>query len=246
MAYDLSKNAGAGLDTIVSSESMPLIKILQDLSAEIRTSHPDHEAKKIEGAKSGDLIFLKDRTLLAQPLQVIPIAQDTVYVEWKPKNQGGGVVGHHDATIVSHPDYKKDGWKESLGDNSLKYTIMVLVRFLVDGEWEQGLISFDGGFLKKIRGWNTAIANFKYPDAMKLDFAPPMFARKYEVSTEIDTNANGDTYFSWAIKPVEGGILDPKKDEDLLNLCNQTFESRQGALPESGATKQLVDDNNPY
>ena len=254
MAYDLSKNAGQGVDEMEKSESMPLLKIIQDMSAEVKVSHPDHEVKRIEGLKAGDIMFLGDRSKIESPLVVIPVAQDTVYVEWKPKKEGGGIVGQHDASILTHPNYKKgegaNKYKEFLGSNDLKKTIYTLLRFQRGEEWELGLIAFSGGSLKKVRAWNTAIANFKYPDAMKLDFAPPMFARKYEISTFIDSNDSDDTYYNWAIKPIEGGILDPKKDEAILTLCDETYSSRQGALPDNSQptapVAQIVDDEAPF
>ena len=120
--FDLTQTAGAGMDSIEKSESMPLIKILQDASAEVKTSATDHEEKKIDGNKAGDIVFLGDRTILDKPINVIPVSQETVWVEWIPKKSGGGIAGQHGAEIMLHPNYRKgEGQNKNLSEISLSF-----------------------------------------------------------------------------------------------------------------------------
>lgn len=252
--FDLSAVSGQGLDDIEKPNSMPLLKIIQDGSAEVKKSHKDHQKKTMPGVEPGSIAFLKDHCVIPQPLEVIPIAQETAYVEWKPKAQGGGIVGHHTQEILLNKLYKKgtgeNKYKEYLGDNELKKTVYVLVKFKKEGEWVDGIISFSGGSLSKIRGWNTVISNFRYTEEAYKNIVPPMFARIYEVSTVVEPAKDGTTYYNWNIVPMEHGTLDPKKDGALLGACNAAYKARVNALPE---VKQLADatidadsSENPY
>ncbi|MDV7392898.1 hypothetical protein RZS08_16125, partial [Arthrospira platensis SPKY1] len=90
--FDPTKVAGIGMEELDSGSSMPLIKILQKGSAEVDQDHPDHGKKGIQGARTGNLVFVPEAKILPQPLTIIPLARKSLYEEWRPKKAGGGRV----------------------------------------------------------------------------------------------------------------------------------------------------------
>jgi len=68
MAFDITTVAGKGTENLDSGSAMPFIRILQDMSPQLKKQKDEY----IEGAESGDLFFNKNKTVVQQPAQIIP------------------------------------------------------------------------------------------------------------------------------------------------------------------------------
>ena len=71
MAFDISTVAGQGTENLDSGgSSLPFIKILQDLSPQLKAQKDEY----IEGSKSGDLMFAKKhmQSIIDQPARIVP------------------------------------------------------------------------------------------------------------------------------------------------------------------------------
>lgn len=240
--FDITKVLGAGTDTIDKGVlGMPFIQIIQSGSPETNRTHAKHEEKKIPGSQPGDIFFVPTRKVLTQPLCVIPLAFHTLYTEWKPRNQGGGIVGNQPLGVVTSRGYRKgaagtpDQYKEWLGDNELKLTVLTSVQFLNGTEWVKGLISFNSTQLKPARLWQKHILNLRYPDMP--DAQPPVFCAMWKLSTEPDSNDQGG-WFGWSI--VFDHMLDPVGEQALLESAFTGHQAEQIKLP-STATPALTE-----
>ena len=122
MAFDISTVAGQGTENLDSGgSSLPFIKILQDLSPQLKAQKDEY----IEGSKAGDLMFAKTQDIIDQPARIIPCYTKSIYTEWIPRARGGGFVGNHGLNVVSNPNYEKGRerqYDEWLGENELKFT----------------------------------------------------------------------------------------------------------------------------
>jgi hypothetical protein len=234
---DISKYAGVGQETIVQQESMPLIKILQDMSPEVNPRKDGY----IEGAQAGDLLFNKDKSLLGNSVNIIPLASKPVYVEWKPRDQGGGMVATHPLTITADPRYKKVEYTETLGDNDLIYTTYWCVLMQVGDEWEKALIAMTKTQLKVSRKLSGEIAKFRYDG--QADVQPPTFARVYELSTVLEKNKADQEFFNFDVKPVQ--VIE---DEALLDSAFASYNTAISELPAPDAQPALADggEEDPY
>jgi hypothetical protein len=240
MAYDPSQHAGAGQENLDESSSMPLLHIIQALSPQLKKK----DDKFIEGASMGDIFLASTGEVLAQPLRVIPINIKTLYVEWVPKSQGGGLVGMHDLAIVESPLYeqgrkgKAEGVKtydEWLGENELKYTAYWFLKVEVNGEWVDAMLALTSTQLKVHRKLQTDVKKFRYP---KLDIVPSLFARSFELTAVEETNKRDEDYFNFQFSnPV---VLDFKKDEALLNLCGDCYKESALLLPSASAPQAAI------
>ena len=219
MAFDIAKVSGQGMENLDSGSSMPFVRILQDLSPQLKKQKDEY----VEGAESGDLFFAKTKSVLQRPLEVVPVYTKSVYTEWIPRNKGGGYVATHPLTIVSSSKYEKGRerqYDEWLGENELRFTTYWFVLINVDGAWEQAIIPFTSSQLRVSRKLTTDINRFKY-DGEHSSIVPPLYAQKWQLSTVLETSKNGDDYYNFEFsKPA---VLDFEADEDLLDNASKAY-----------------------
>lgn len=241
MSFDLKKALGVGTDTIDRSVlGQPFLQIVQKGSPEFDDSHPEHSNKKIVGAKPGDIFCTVDRRILPQPVTVVPVAQATYYTEWKPRTAGGGFLGNHPLTVTGSQRYRKgqagtpDENKEWLGENELKFTITFVVMYLDGEKWKRGILTFNSTQLKHARKWAKQILGLRYeqfPDA-----EPPIFAARWKLSTENDSNDKGG-WKAWKIELDR--MLSPEGDAALMTEAFDMHAKEAPQLLSVSAVKQL-------
>lgn len=217
MAYDIAKVSGMGTENLDSGSALPFVRILQDLSPQLKSNKDEY----VEGSKAGDLFFNKTKCVLANPLNIIPVYTKAVYTEWIPRNKGGGYVASHPLTVVSDPSYEKGRerqYDEWLGENELRYTSYWFILAEIDGSWEEAIIPFTSSQLKVSRKLTGDINRFRYEQDKSI--IPPLFAQKWQLKTVMETSKNNDDYWNFEIS--DNVVLDFEADEDLLTLAEQT------------------------
>ena len=154
---------------------MPFIRILQDLSPQLKKQKDEY----VEGAESGDLFFAKTKDLLPKPVEIIPCYTQSVYTEWVPRSKGGGFVATHPLTITSNPSYERGRerqYDEWLGENELRFTTYWFVLVKIGEDWDKAIIPFTSSQLRVSRKLVSDINRFRYEDA-KIN--PPLFAQNW-------------------------------------------------------------------
>lgn len=225
MAFDPTQVDGAGHDQLEKSSTLPIIRIIQDQSPEINKRKEEY----IDGAEAGDLLWNLDKSILARPLEFVPVGGVSLYTEWTPKDEGGGFHGYHPLTIVNHPDYEKGRKKkhdEWLGQHELKYTRYECILAFIHGEWKRALLAMTSTQLHVARKLSQEIAKFRYPG---LAVIPPVFARKWKLSTVLEKTTSDQEYFNFKIDNPE--VLDFTTDEKLLNMANEASKTARASLP---------------
>lgn len=239
MVYDPTKYAGAGAECIEETDlGLPILNIIQTGSAEFDTTNKKHEEKKIEGCQPGDVFLISKRMLVSRPISFVPIWKDTLYVEWKSRNSGGGFVGTHQLTIAADVNYTKEGNKEFLGDNELHYTTYFFGIVKIDEEtFEKVVIPFKSTQLKKARTMSAMINQFMegmgYAEqgeefAKWADVKPSFFARSFRLNTKLEDKGD-DTWFGWNIDVEK--VLHPEEDGPLLELAAISQAEAKVSLP---------------
>lgn len=229
MSFDLTQTTPAQEEELEESSSLPLIRVLQDNSPQVNSRKEEY----IEGAKAGMFLFNATKEVMEGPLEIVPVGQKACYVEWKPKTAGGGIVAHHDLTIINDPLYEKGRDKskpylEYLGENDLVRTSYWCILVNIGGEWQNAILAMTSSQLRVARKWSQQIRTFKYDGKLK-DIAPPMFARKWELTTRLEKNASGDEYFNFVI--ANPSVLDTTKDEALLTQAFEGSKTAKAELP---------------
>lgn len=248
MSFDISKYAGAGTEELESSSSMPLLNIIQSNSPQLISQKDQF----IEGSKAGDIFYAPTQEVVEQPIRFVPSAFRTLYVEWKPRNQGGGIVGMHPLTIKTDPRYAqgKDParpYKESLGENDLEKTTYVLGTIEINGTMTPAMVALKSAGLRAARQLQGDIRKFRYADT---DIAPPVFAQSWAIVAKYEESKDGDPYYNWEFK--EPQVLDFEADEALLTEAAGLASEADSVLPSAMVAQAptpaalTVDDDTPY
>lgn len=215
VGYDYGDSAGAGFEgTGADDLSIPFLGILQ-------ANSPQVEEKNPEGSESGMLFNTVTRELVPGDEGVIflPCHKEMSYVEWVPRNKGGGFVGLHDADseevkqAIADNDGKRIG-KLKIGDNELVETHYVYGLMLdEDGRETIGfaVISFTSTKIKPFRDWITAMYTLKGK--------PPIFANRARIRTIKQQNEHG-TFYNFQVDPFAPtwakSLINPADEEALL------------------------------
>lgn len=193
---------------------IPFLTILQSKSPEVDEAHPEHEALTIAGAKAGCIINTLSRELLYSPktdgcIDFVPCLHQKMYVEWKPRDQGGGFVRMH-----SNPDIlgecRRNDRNQDIHKNGnlIATTSYFFGLYRGAGEWSKAIIAMTSTQLKKSRFWLNLMASIKLDKADGSKFTPPMFSHKYCITTVPESNEKGN-WFGWKIE--NGGMLQARE-----------------------------------
>lgn len=236
MAFDITTVAGQGTENLDTGSALPFIRILQDLSPQLKKQKEEY----VEGAESGDLFFAKTKSILNKPVEIIPCYTSSVYTEWVPRAKGGGYVGTHPLTITSNPNYEKGRermYDEWLGENELRFTTYWFVLVNIDGVWDKAIIPFTSSQLRISRKLVSDINRFRYEDT---SINPPLFAQKWTLDTVLETSKNGDDYYNFSFS--SNTPLDLEQDEDLLNMAAESYAAAVDTpLLQTEESPRLVD-----
>ena len=231
-------DAGSGLENIGAEDvTIPRLKILQALSPEVNK----HDGKYVEGAASGDIINTVSSTLYNDdnPLVVLPVAYKRLFLEWTPRESGGGLVAQHEDPEILSKTTKNDMYQDVLENGnyiqtSATHFVLVINK---DGGYDTAMISMAGTPLKRARTWNSMMASVKMKQGDKV-FTPPSFSHKYTLSCVQESNDRG-TWFGWGINA--SGVI--TKDEMSYYEAAKTFAEQVGGinLSQTSATTETAD-----
>ena len=225
--FDYGEQDTGWEDTDLSEMQIPFLNILQSNSPEVENEDPS-------GAKPGMLFNSVTRELFdgKQGVVFIPChKQGPVYVEWIPRNRGGGYVGIHEATSeavtkatpVVDQETGRPTRRLRHGDNELIETNYVYGHLLNEkGDESIGIaaLSFTSTKLKPYRSWMTALW-MQRP-------RPPIFANRARIVTVKEERPAG-TYYNYRIAPFDktwaASLINPNTHEALLAEAQELRES---------------------
>ena len=214
---DYGDDFGAGTDDIGRDEAgIPFLKILQAQSPEV--IGPDG---KIEGAAAG--LFLNTGTEeMTKSVTIVPALRQHVFVEWRSKKQGGGIIAIHQPgtemieaalaenarAIASGDPSKKRQGKMRFGEfytpdgNELVETFYVYSVVLDENDAPAGfvVVPFSSTGIKHYK--KKFINRVRYcmvDDGSGRKKNPPMFAHRVTLSTAQESNDDG-TWFNFSIQ----------------------------------------------
>ena len=208
---DILEFAGEGATFDSSEMQIPFIRILQAMSPQLKK----REAEYIEGAEQGDMFNTGtgDKFKGEDGIIVLPCYQTVKYLEFVPRDLGGGFQGEISPTDPVLQKTTRNGSKEILpnGHELVKSDQHFCLVIDADGITQPVVIDMKSTQLKVSRRWKTKIAmqKVKHPKtgAMVL---PPLFATQWKFTTVEESNDQG-SWFNYAIEKI--GLVN---DRDLL------------------------------
>ena len=198
IAEDSKTASGFGALNLARDTAIPYISILQSGSPQLNPS----KAEYIETAKAGQLYNTVTQEAMDE-LNVIPVFYHLRYVEWKPREQGGGFIASHSADSGILGQATRDPMTNKYvlqNGNHIVQTAYHYVLVLSNEGYQNAVISMASSQLKKSRRWNSLMLSqkIKGPSGM---FTPPTYAFTYKLSTVSESNDRG----SWFGFQVEKG-----------------------------------------
>ncbi len=185
---------GMGLSTDAADNLVPIVKLLQPLSPELDRS----DSRYVEGAVAGDILLPNaPHPLLssAEGLPFLPSYQWHDYVEWIPREQGGGIVGRSktrppEARRVIDPKRPKaQKWVMPSGNESSETISFAGFAVTQDGHLPF-VLPFKSSGLSVARAWMTAMRYKKDEQGRET----PIFGQVWKLSTVQQKNTMGSWY----------------------------------------------------
>ena len=191
-ASDMMADAGLGFENVSANDvAIPYLKILQALSPELRG------VTKVAGAEEGLIINTVTGQLMKEG-RVIPCAFKKSYVEWTPREAGGGLVKEHtDEKILERTKKNERGQDVLPNGNLIVTTAYHYVMVVSDGGFERALLAMSSTQLKKSRRWLGQMMSLQVKVGDKT-FTPPPFSHSYHLGTGMETK-DTNSWYGWLI-----------------------------------------------
>ena len=232
---DIFDMAGEGAAFDSSEMQIPFLRVLQALSPQLNKKKPEY----IEGAAQGDMFntVTGDYYGGEAGVMVIPCYQTTKYLEFVPRDMGGGFKGELASTNPALQQTTRQGSKEILpnGNELVKSDQHFCLVVLEDGSFQPVVVDMKSTQLKVSRRWKTQIAmqKVKNPKTGML-VTPPVFATMWRLYAAEETNDKG-SWSTWGVERI--GLVE---NRDLLLEAKSFRDSIAAgevkAAPEEGVS----------
>tara|TARA_R110002020_G_scaffold474170_1_gene704832 strand:+ start:4127 stop:4906 length:780 start_codon:yes stop_codon:yes gene_type:complete len=241
---DIFESAGEGASFDSSEMQIPFVRLIQALSPQISKKKPEF----IEGASQGDAFNTVTKEFWdgEQGLTVVPCFQTTKYLEFVPRESGGGFQGEIAPDDPLIQQATRTGAKEILpsGNELVKSDQHFCLIVGEDGSFQPAIIDMKSTQLKVSRNWKTMIAMQKVDHPTKGKVTPAVFATKWKLSSIEQSNDKG-TFANWQVEKI--GLVD---NRDLL-MEAKAFRSSVAAgevkaAPEESPSSAVNGDEIPF
>ena len=233
-------DANGGAQNIEQEDlALPFLKVLGQLSPEINKKN----GRYVEGAEPGMILNSVTKKLYDgdKGINVIPCAYERKYLEWKPRELGGGLVGMHSIDDPIVRTTKRDQMNKDILPNG-NYLENTASHFVVTTGEDAGtgLISMTRTQLKVSRTWNSMMMSIKLQGKNGL-FTPPTFSHIYNLKSVQMTNDKG-TWFGWDINKIG-----PVTDNNVYSLAKDFAEKiGKGEIEVKHDSDTVVTEKSPY
>jgi len=211
---DLRGDAGSGFEDVRSTDLvLPFWKLLQSAGNETKKSEPEY----IKGATEGMWLDTVTKRLY-RDIIVVPCKMVTHYIEWRKRNEGGGLIKNHgtDRAILDQTHRDEKTGKDTLPNGHEVITTATWFCLVIGGKeintavtddpgteielLTRAVITFQSTALKASRGWVSLAQALKLRDPKtNQQYQPPMFAMTYMLGVVGTRNDAG----SWVLPVVK-------------------------------------------
>jgi hypothetical protein len=212
----LDEFAGAGISVAQEDNLMPFLGIIQKNSPQINKK----QEKYIPGTEAGMLFNTATRVFYPAEDEekdtgflCIPITYSKQYVEWVPRDSGGGYVASHDAPPSDTRSVQVDGRDRLVRDNG-NQIVETMYHLVLDAEnFLPVVLAFTSTNLSVSRQWMTLRRQIMIPNSNK---PAPAFSRVYRIGTVYKQR---DTYDWYSFKVTDKGWV----SKEALQVAKESF-----------------------
>lgn len=186
--FDYGDDAGSGHENIDQSHyQIPFLVLLQKISPQCEDEDSGHKPGMIWNSVSEESVSGSDG------LVFVPVKVDRKFVEWRPRDAGGGFVGHHEPSsdLVKHAvaTAERFGKNKTTDGNDLVETYYV---YAVLENGDGVLIAFTSTKIKAYRRWISRLSKIRV--GKNRDQKPPLWAFRTRVTSAKRQNEQGTYY----------------------------------------------------
>jgi len=192
---EITASAGEGTTFDSSEMQIPFIRIIQALSPQVQKKDP----KFIAGADQGDAFntVTNEHWNGDDGLIVVPCYQETKFLEFVPRDSGGGFMGELEPNNPDIQKTERKGAKEVLpnGNELVKSDQHYCLVLDENGMMQPAIVDMKSSQLKVSRRWKTQIAmqKIQHPKTKAL-LTPAVYATMWKLTTIQESNDQG-TWF---------------------------------------------------
>jgi hypothetical protein len=233
-------------ETRTDDMAVPFLRILAQLSPQVNK----REGAYVEGAEAGMVFNTVSNKVYdgEQGVLVVPCYYNRRFVEWAPREKGGGYFGsfHPDDPITQTTTKNERGEDVLPSGNLLTNTAQFFVILIDEDGPQRCLITMSSTQLRKARKWVTQM-NSLTSVGKNGTFVLPMMSHKYQLTTVAESNDKG-SWFGWDIHKV--GMLDLSQERDLFDMAVEFAKSVKAGEVEVKETPETpqkqADDDSPF
>ena len=191
---------GTGLEDTSSDDfAIPFLQLLQALSPQLNKN----DGKYVKGAEQGNIFntVTGDVADGDEGLIVVPCYYNKKYLEWAPRESGGGLINTHDSRDILTKTVKNERGQFVLENgNYINETahFYVMVCDADETEWTQAVIAMTSTQLSKARKWVSQMKQRRVKNSAGSMVEAPMFLFKYRLKTVAEQNDRG-SWYGWSI-----------------------------------------------
>ena len=255
----LEEYAGQGLDDLDQSDrSIPFVKVLEKNSPEIES---------LEGAKPGMFVNTATNELF-DSIRFVPACREHNFVEWKPIDQGGGLIASYGILEKISQWAKTQRGKISLKNGNDLVETFYLYGLLLpeedsDGEPTPAVISFTSTRIRAYKSIVNRSDSIMLRGASGRKFKAPWFCHVWRIKSEKKVDGNQSWYIynvafdgpsADAVRlPADSPIVQMgaemvrMKEQGELTVNQEAAAGEQPELPDRGPSGggQVGEDDEP-
>lgn len=193
---DYGTDAGLGFEgTTKDDYAIPFLQVLQKMSPQVDEAQGDY----LPDAKPGMFIntVTKELTPGTKGVRFIPVHRTHQFLEWVPREQGGGLVGVYQTDDPRVADFLGKVGKQRIksvdgkSENDLIETFSIFGLLLTDdGAWQPVILNFASTQIKHYKQWMTRAQGIKVRTDHGM-VTPPLFSHVYRLTTKVEENNKG-------------------------------------------------------
>jgi hypothetical protein len=181
----------------------------------------------IEGASAGDLINTVNGEVYDgnKGISVVPCAYSKKYIEWVPREKGGGIVdSNHDISILKSCKRDEQTRRQYLQNGNEIVETAQFFCLVTEPEPQQALITMTSTQLGIARKWLTMLRMARVKNSEGTSVQAPMFAFTYRLGTSSMSNDKG----TWNVFTVN---QEGQTELEIAKIAKEFMSSaRQGEV----------------
>jgi hypothetical protein len=239
---DYGEDEGGGYEGQTTEEiQIPFLALLQALSPQVTEGD----------MKAGQLFNTVTEESYGDSVLFVPSRREIAFVEWVPRDKGGGFVGRHEigsevviaAKAAAGTRFRK--LKHPDNGNDLMETIYLYGVLILDegSRLEPVCVAFSSTKISEYRKYNTKVSMFTILREDGSKIKPPRWGYLFKVGVRSQKNAKG-TFFNFDFVPAEGSVKasllrpeDPRylAGKDLADMVSSGMAKAVEEAPEGEA-----------